>query len=186
MPLYRVRTQWSGVPLVGPAVTNAYFNSATGTAQQAVTAWSAFLASSMTQVLSTVSYAVEPQVATIDAGAGALLAITNTTPGSGVGTASGDAAPPATQGRLDLNTTSIINNRLLKGEIFMPGVSELSNSSLGVPTAGYISTIGGAATTLVGVANADWVVWSRVHGVFAPVDQAIVWPRWAILKSRRD
>lgn len=186
MAVRRVQVVWTGATVEGGGLSTFYFNDAVGTAAQNVSSVAAFLAGTEGSRSSGLAWATVADVATLNVGSGALESITATTPSTGVGTASGDVLPMITQGLLRLVTSQIVNGRLLRGRLFLPGPVETVNSSAGAPLSGYLTDYNGDAATLVADANSDWSVWSITHGVLASVQTATVWNKWASLRSRRD
>ena len=185
MPLYRVITDWTGPQVTGPSVSVLWFNSLGGTAQQATSAVSVFLDGILDRITSGLTYHNRSDVHTIDAVTKKTTAITAVGPGSGAGTSGGAYLPTATQGRIDLHTGVIIDGRELRGKFFAPAPTN-SDSGAGNPTPAYITDLNANAATLIASPNAQWVIWSRTHGVFADVASATTWPKWSVLRSRRD
>ena len=184
MPMNRVQVVWSGTPTVGGGLSTFYFADTVGTPAQQVAAVAAFLTTTDTQRTTALSWATNPDVANLDIATGNLLGITSTTPSTGTGSATGDIQPYATQGLLRLVTNVVVGTKLLRGRLFLPGSVESSNS--GIPISAYQTAYNGAAATLIGAANAEWLVWSKVHGQVAPVITATTWNKWAVLRSTRD
>jgi len=143
-----------------------------------------FLAATETQRTTQITWATAADVATLNTQTGKLEGLTSTTPATGAGSAAGDPAPFATQGLLRLFTNTIVNDRLLRGRLFLPGVVEAS--STGVPSAGYMTAYNTPAAALIADANTQWNVWSHTWGASSPVITASTWNRWAVLRSRRD
>lgn len=186
MSVNRVQVIWSGTLIAGGGLTTFYFSDATGTPAQHVSAAALYLSATEAQRVTSCSWATDTDVATLNVGTGTLEGITNVASTSGVGTAAGDAMPPTTQGLQQLFTNSVTTGRLLRGRLFLPGAPESVNGSTGVPMSAIATAYNAAAATLIANANADWSVWSKTHGVLASVQSVAFWPKWAVLRSRRD
>jgi hypothetical protein len=185
MAIYRVRVTLSGASVVGGGLSTFYFNNLGGTAQQAVTALGTFFGAIRPKVHNTVSYSSEPDVATLDSSNGNLMAITGTLPFAGTGAGGGEVMALNTQGLLRLRTDTIANNRFVHGRFFIPGPEESANTT-GVPLGAYKDAMSGAGAALIADGTCIWVVWSRTHGVEAPIVSATCWEKWATLSGRRD
>jgi len=186
MPANRVRVVWDGPIIEGTGLSTFYFDSAVGTAAQQVAAVAAFLAATDDQRFIGMTWATEPDVATLNVGTGVLEAVTSTSQSSGTGTEAGDGLPPATQGLLRMTTSTIAGGSLLRGRLFLPGATEADNLSGGSPEPSYRADYDAAAAALIADANTAWSVWSKTHGVLSTVVTATVWTKWATLRSRRD
>lgn len=182
--LSRIQVIWSGTPVVGGGLSTFYMLNSVGTVAQQVAAVATFLDNSESSRSTSLSWATSADVAVIDDATGNLVSMESVTPETGVGTGTGDLAPYATQGLLRLYTTTVVGGRLLRGRLFLPGVTEGANT--GIPSAGYISNYNTVAAALISDANTAWAVWSRTHGTSQAVSTATTWNRWAVLRSRRD
>ena len=182
---YKVQAQWTG-GIGGPYLTTTYFSVAGGaTAANANAALGAFFTAIKSLISNTITVATLSQVEEIDATDGHPVASNAVTPVTNTGTASGDVLPPATQGLVQVHTGQYVNNREIRGRIFLGGMME-ANSTLGVPTSGTITTVNTALATLVADANSEWIVWSRRNGISKDVSSAVMWSTWAQLRSRRQ
>lgn len=186
MAINRVRVTWAGDPTAGGGLSTFYFDSAAGTAAQQVSAVNTFLTATNDQRAPTCGYTIENDVDTLNAATGALENTTATAGGNGVGTATGDPLPPICQGLLRLFTSGIVNGRLLRGRIFLPGATESLTQSTGGTATTYRADYDAAAAALIADANTTWVVWSKTHGFTAAVGSASTWTKFASLRSRRD
>jgi hypothetical protein len=185
MAVNRVRVVWSGAPIVGGGLSTFYFNQFAGTPSQQVAAVAAFLNATNDQRGSAISWATEADVASLELD-GRLSGFSTVTPATGVGTATGDVLPRASQGLLRILSTLILGGRLLRGRLFLPGPTETMNSSAGAPLAIYTDDYNAAAAALIGDGSTDWVVFSQKYAAIASVSTASTWDRWATLRSRRD
>lgn len=187
--IMRVRTVLSGVPGT-PYYSNLYFVGAPGgaDAQDCLDNVAAFFNSLESTMISTCTWQSEGDVALIDPATGTLVGNASGTPGSGVGTVSGDPMPWANQGLLRLLTNTYVGGRRLRGRFFNPAQVE-ANSTLGVPIGAYVTglnTIGTALITASAADSAEWIVWSRANGTYGVITSVDTWGQWAVLRSRRD
>jgi hypothetical protein len=133
-----------------------------------------------------------PEVDEIEETNGAIVGQTvGTLPPAVTFSAAGDFLPYQTQALLRLTTGTFIDGRRLRGRQYLPGWTELSNTSGGVPAGSSVANITSAAallgTTIVTPMNQR--VWHRPKAG-SPGLSAIVVARqagvnWAVLKSRR-
>jgi len=186
MAINRVQVIWSGGALTGTGLSTFYFDSATGTAAQQVSAVAAFLTGTEDRRVNTCVWTTGADVATLNVGTGALEAITVVTQQTGTGTVGTDALPQQTQGLLRVLTTTIVAGRLLRGRIFLPGTVEADSGTTGNPSSTYRTDYDTNAATLISDANTNWMCWSATHGTAASIATANTWSRWAVLRSRRD
>lgn len=185
MSIRRVRVTYSGLSTVGGGLSTFMFDTGTGTATQCVTAVAAFMGAVDNQMSNTVVWQTESDVATLDTQSGQLESITSTTPQTGQGALAGEILPPATQGLLRLRTDVIVGGRLLRGRLFLPGMTETNNDG-GGPLAALRTAIDAAAATLIADANSNWQVWGKTSGSQGAITSATLWTKWGILRSRRD
>jgi len=174
-----------GTPTQGDGLGTFWFNAATGTAQNCVTAVETFM-NGIDQVLTQdLSWVCENDVYSFDSGTGALTGITSTAVSPTFGQLSDNNNPPAVQGLLRLRTDTVISGRLLRGRLFIPGSTEANNDD-GQPSATFKTAVDTAAAALIADANTDWIVYSRTHSSIATVVSGSTWNKWAQLRSRRD
>lgn len=184
--LCRLRTSWTGLQ-GAPYLSTIYFARVDSTtASDAADAVAALWSGCAADIRSTLAWEVEPDVATIDDVTGALVGVDNISGGhAGNGTSTQESLPFATQGLLRLASNTVVSGRILKGHLFIPGPTENVGGE-GTPTSGYKSSVLAAWADLLASGPAIPVIWSRKHGVSAPVLSASVWAQWAVLRSRRD
>ena len=183
--MWRVRASWAG-GIGGPYLTTTFFDTGGGlTAPNANAALGAFFTAVKSLISNTITVSTLSQVDSVDSATGGINASTAVTPVVNTGTASGDVLPPASQYLCQLHTGQYVNNREIRGRIFLGGAME-ANSTLGVPTSGSISTIQTALTTLVTDVNSDLVVYSKRNAISRTVTSGTVWAVWAQLRSRRS
>lgn len=101
----------------------------------------------------------------------------------------GTSSPPqlADQSNMLLRwrTPLVVGGRRLIGRSFWPGIAA-SYSSGGQPSAGDVFPIVPILQNWVDSTSGAFVLWSRVHGVVAPVTSAGIAPFWASQRRRRD
>lgn len=182
--IWKVVTRFNGT-VGGPGTNTLYFDGAATTASAANAAAGAFWTSYSPFMCPPLTWATDPQVEKIDVATGGLVSITAVTPVSGAGSSGTDPGPWANQGLLQLRTGNIVGRRELRGRIFLPAVSENSNTN-GVPNASYKSSVDGFGATLIAAASASLVVYSKTHTAAFHATSATTWAEWAVLRSRRQ
>jgi hypothetical protein len=186
--MYRVRTLWTGTPVVD-GITTLHYDAAGGSAQDAIDA-TADLFSTWTPFLAALQIGrVDETVDLIDMATGSLTGQTVGVTADIPTTGSEEALSPANQMLVRLHTDAFLNGRQVKGRIFVPGLTELANVGGGFVDGSLISGSASALGSWVSGADAVPVVWHRPKtpgtGAFFPVLSATIWPTWAILKNRR-
>lgn len=183
--VYRVRANWTGAPVTGPAVSTFFFADDVITAQAASNHVSTFLGN-LDAVLSTqLTWTTEPEVDTLDTTTGILQNVTSVTTATGTGSNAADPLPRTTQGLARWGTGQIISGRALKGHMFIPGFCEDNNTNGNVAPA-TVTGVNTALSNFVTAAAPHFVIWSRTHGTSRPVVTSSLWSQWAYLSSRRD
>lgn len=109
-----------------------------------------------------------------------------TTPQTGAGGTVGDFLPLATQGLVNLRTGVFIGGREVRGKIYIPGLTEASNTSSGTWLGTQVAAVQTAVNTLLAAGDPAFGVWSRLHGSISPATAGTVTSKWAVLRSRRD
>jgi hypothetical protein len=183
----RVRTVWTGVA-GAPYYTNMYFNddNTITPAQDAVNAVGTFWSALSGNIVNTVSYTVQGDVARINVATGQLQGAWAVTPVTAAGTAAVDQLPRQVQGLVRWETGTVVSGRFLRGRTFIPGLGETLNNPGGVPTPTLVALFGTAGAALIADTGNELLVWSRAHGVANPVVSATGWSQWATLRTRRD
>lgn len=174
-----------------PGYTNMYFFGdpySTSTAQDNVEDVAAFWDSMAVQFPSSWRFAVQPDVSVLDEVSGALLRIESTTPpAQGV---FGDAAAYAggVGAVASWNTAAVHLTKRLRGRTFLVPLNSTKYDTDGTITAGALTALRGAVTTLAAVAN--FGVWGRPvagsGGEWAGATGGTVRDHVAWLSSRRD
>lgn len=156
--LYQVRFNWTGP--FGATDSVMHFNTGPGTAAQAASAAKDLWQSIDNALHSSVSWALDTDVRTINEATGQLDAITSVTAASGTGSGTGDYVD-LLQGLIVWNTGEVEDGRLLRGRTFIPGITEASVDTTGRPTSGFASVVNTAAAALIAAGGVDLDVWHR-------------------------
>jgi hypothetical protein len=185
VPIWRVRTnliQSAGNPLL----STMYFpGDPIVTPLEAVTAVGAFWGLLGDAMSETCTWAVEAEVASIDASTGDLIDLENAgSTFTGAGTLTGQPLPPANQALIRWKTSSIVAGRQLQGRTFIPGMTENLNDD-GTPNAGLVALCAAAADSMFSVGTGAISIFSHTHNVAALATSASVYPQYAVLRSRR-
>lgn len=213
MSLFRVRVNLTGFS--GAPGLSTYYAIATGVADQAQSAenwanrvaqfWASLVGPDSINTMFTDRFtaSIEQVVDVIEETTGNLLAqhAVTTTPTSATGQTAGGQAPNATNLLLKLNTDGIVNNRPVRGRIFIGPTKEEADLD-GTPTTTLTSKLNSAAAAEL-IATPDpalnqpfFAVWSRPfdgsptvparQGSEHQVTFTTVPDFWAIQRSRRD
>lgn len=183
--MMRVRTVFSG-PQGTPWVNTLYFAGDTQTiADAAVADVGAFWGAVDALMNTGVTWATESEVEVVDEVTGNVTAVLVTTPQTGAGATVTELLPRIAQAVVRMRTGTFIGGREVRGRIFVPGLTELANTT-GQVTAATLTTIQTAAQALMDSVNQQWVVWSRTHGVARLISSVSVWSQFSYLGSRRD
>jgi hypothetical protein len=158
MAIYQVRTNWTGS--FGATDSVMHFDQVSGTAQQAATAVMNMWQSIDNALHSSVSWALDTDVRTLNEATGALSAIATVSAASATGSGTGDYVD-LLQGLIVWNTGEVVDGRLLRGRTFIPGITEASVDTTGRPTSGFASVVNTAVSTLIADVNSQPVVWHR-------------------------
>lgn len=188
----------TGTGLPGGGLTQLYWTPGTvgGSTADATdclarfrTVWETFKA----RIHTSISINYDPLVLALEATTGVLTGTFNATdPATTIGTDTGDPLPYQTQGLLKWTTASVINGRRVRGRLFIPGPTEGSNTSAGVPMTTYTNDVvsGGGTLFNPGATTSFAVVWHRPSGAGAGAAPAITAatasPTWSVLRSRRS
>jgi hypothetical protein len=183
--LRRVKVNYTGASVTGPAVSRFHFTTALGSDQSCVDAVAAYFEAIDGQLSGTLSWASDSLVEYFDIATGETQSLGSTTPFTGTGSGDGQQLPLTTQGLISWRTGAYLAGREIRGRTFVPGFTE-TGSDAGRPTSGVISAMVNAAAALVAETDIDFVVWTKTHGTAAVVVGADVWSEWASLRSRRD
>lgn len=184
MALRRVRTALSG-SAGAPWLSTAYFENATGTALDAVTAVDGFWESIKGLIVNEITWVVEAEVYTIDPVTGQPIGVEGTAGQSGAGTNTGEPVALASQGLCRYSTGVFVGGREVRGRTFVPGLCEDALSA-GQMSLTYQSAIAAAGQALCDATTVDFRVWSRKNGASYRPSVASCWNQLAVLRSRRD
>lgn len=181
---HRVKVTWGGVVVPGGGLSTFNFTGLAGTEQDCADAVSTFMTTIQSYLNQNVTWRVENDVEEFDVVTGALTGVTTVTGSNGVGLKTEEALPWATQGLLRLQTGFYTAGRQLRGRLFIPGFTE--DESPGGTVSGTIAAGVTAAGNALVTEAVGWAVWSRTHGVQAPISVTSMWDLWAVLRSRRE
>lgn len=178
----RVRTVFSGVA-GSPYYSNLYFGDSSS-ASACVTVVDTFF-TDMDGVISTeLAWTVQGTVVTIDPITGDITSSEDVGGTNGFGDDAGEQMPPANQILLRWHTGEYINGRELRGRLFVPSPTIVSDDG-GVVLSASRTQVQNAADTLIG-SGQNMLLWSKTHGETRSVTTADVWEQFAVLRSRRD
>jgi len=196
MAIRRVRTLLTGVA-GSPWYSNIYFDADGVTPDAAANVvsvddmWTAVISN----IANDISWVVEGNVSVLDETDGKLIDVESVTQGTGTGTSSGDMLPFTTQGLIQLQTSTFINGRRVRGRVFVPGLTEDASTN-GVPISGMVTNLIAAGNALWDSDTSGALVWARPFagsetvearaGSKAPITAVAAWNKWAVMRSRRD
>lgn len=185
MPMYRVRTVFTGVPGT-PYYSNLYFTQEGGTVAQARAAVNTFWEANKALITVNLKWSIELEVPIIDEVTGDVISVAaGTTTYTSQGTRTETPIPYSNQVLCRLRTGVFNGGREIRGRIFIPGFTQISQNSDGVVG----TAAAGVATNLAAMINsadAQLVVWAKSKGAYAVVNSGSVWNQFAVLRSRRD
>lgn len=183
--VYRIRAQWTGAPVNGPTVSTFYFDDTLGTQQDCADSVVDFLGNLDDLLTNQITWNLETEVETLDTVTGTLTDVATVSTGFGTGTATTEFLPTVTQGLIRWNTGQILNGRVVKGHMFVPGMLE-SQNDYGRPNAAILSAVETISDNFQTTAGVEFVIWSRTNGAAVTVLGSSMAPQWSYLSSRRD
>ena len=146
-----------------------------------------------THIEQSISFVFDTTVLAIEATTGVLVSsFTAAAAATVVGGVSADALPRQTQGLLRWGTSTVINGRRVRGRLFMPGAIETDNTSAGVPSGTYTSTLttAGGSIFTPGATSSEACIWHRPGpagaGASPDITSASAATTWSVLRSRRS
>lgn len=105
-----------------------------------------------------------------------------------VGNGGISAVPNAAQGLIRLRTGTVVNGRVLKGRIYIPGMTSSAMTADGEVTSTMVTTLVGAGVALIS-ATAPVNVWHRpvngVGGIATLATGTSAWGEFAVQRRRR-
>lgn len=187
MSLYQVNVSWTGPS--APLYSSFHFDVAFGsTPQQTADAVADFLTALDDNLNSAFAWSVDGEVRQMNEATGALQAVIPVT-GAGATCGSGGIYVDLLQGLITWGTGEIVNGRVLRGRMFIPGIEEGRNNTSGRPESTFITACETAAAGLIADADTQLVVWHRpvngLGGEIGEVLSASMADRWSFLSSRR-
>lgn len=195
--LLKVQTVWSGIE-GAPYYSTMHFGAGADEveSQEAADAMTSFWNICEPIIRSGLTWEITPEVLVFNDVDGALVRADVIVGGFGAGTNVGEILPRAASGLVRWSTGVVVGRRFLRGRTFIPLPTETNNDVLGVPTAGYKTTLQSAIDNLLGDITVAPYIWSRPQkdaegnitrdGDSAPIQSGTVWDEWAYLRSRRD
>jgi hypothetical protein len=137
---------------------------------------------------STTNLTADPEIRVLDTASGTLMGFETM---DGVvnynGTGGTSAVPNAAQGLIRFNTGAVVAGRVLRGRLFIPGMSVTAQGA-----DGHVSSSGLAALNAAGTAldlSGNLQVWHRpvdgVGGDAHAVNTTSAWTEFAVLRRRR-
>ena len=135
---------------------------------------------------SSLVWANEPEVVTIDQASGDITSSETVTTFPVGGTAS-DLLPLVTQGLITWRTGSFIAGRQVIGHTFLPTAPESDNDVDGTPSSGYATAWLGSVTA-ADAAHPDVThcIYSRKNGIAKTRTSFAMQNSWSYLRTRRD
>lgn len=187
---------WQGAP----GLSQMYFRGAVPgafdatDALNAVTAVHTFWTGVRSNFANSVTAQVQAVVSVIEATTGALVAeIQVAPPAVVVGSGGASYGPISSGASIYWHTTSVFNDRLLRGRTFLSPLIAGSYNASGAVSAIPLAAIKATADALVASASADMVVWHRpfptkaaANGGYGSATGATVSDKASVLRSRRD
>ena len=199
--MFRCRAIISGVSGL-PGVFTAYFNApaspTNADADEALKRVRLCLEAVKAYISTSVVYAYDTRVATLDPANGQLVG-SQTATGlvATTGTGAGNRLPPATQAYFTDVAGAVLNGRALLGRHNVAGMIVTAADAAGVPVAGLTSALYNAGTalrTVILTSTVTHVVWHRQiltgphagPGLTSAVGGTNTPGKFAVLRSRRD
>nr|CRY96139.1 hypothetical protein [uncultured prokaryote] len=197
--MIRVRTFLTGTAVVGGGINDLYFRTVDGTEAQDAVNLCASVWDDMTTYCGRWTATWESEVAIVEDSDGNIESYAPVTaPAPVIADQSINVTAPATQGLVRFNTGGVVNNRRVKGRMFVPGILAFNVTPNGAFNGAAALQTTLTATLLGPSVEPDLLVWSRP---FAPTAQRPgvaregssflvsgigVDDKFAVLRSRRD
>lgn len=192
---FEYRVEWGGTAVTGPGVS--VFHSRTdgiataGTSAQSMADRCRVLFDAIKNLVPPgVTWTFPNEVTELDTTTGVLEDVhTITSPLDVVSTAASGGHSRPSGGRIDWNTSSVVNGRRLRGRTYIVPLAAAQYDTTGTLASGLITALETAATAYRSTSvftAAQPVVWSRTHGVLADIVGSSVIDRASVLRSRRD
>ena len=182
--MYKVTQVATGVA-GAPYYLTGYFDTTTGTAQQAADRWRALLSAGVSTYAAPLVLNAITEVPTIDPTNGNLTGLSTVAVAAVTMTGAGEPLPAATSLLLRWRTGVYIGGREIRGRTNIPRMTE-PDSTAGVPNAALISAWQTRQNTLLGSPSPSHVIWSPKNHLWAYTTAGSPWSQWAVLRSRRD
>lgn len=181
----RVRTVFTGVAGT-PWYSNLYFLGSVDN-QSAVDRVATFWNGMLLMIDNDVVVTTEGEVTSITVETGVVAGLDSVDPVVQSGQNPVDPLPYSNQLLLALHTGEYVAGREVRGRCFVPGLCE-DNTTGGSFNGAAVAMANTAAENLrsAGLANNDWVVYSRKNHRIDNIDSAVAARKPAVLRSRRD
>lgn len=196
----RVRTVFTGVG-GSPFYNNLYFGGIDNliNAQDCVDAVDVAWTTLTTIMNGALIGAIEAEVPIIEDTTGEIQSVVSTTGGVVDPTSAAEPLPTAAQGLVRLSTNTFVDGRRLRGRVFVPGLTEASQST-GQPNSSTIASLANFGQVIIDDTSVNLVIFRRPRaadpdanppvtaraGTSASVTASTGWGEFAVLRSRRD
>lgn len=200
--MLRVRTLLTGVAGSPWYVNTYHFGSDQADADNATARVRVFWDTIKAKIVSGVTIQVQTDVADVAEVDGEITTYLSSPTLPVTATGSGLPLPFSNQALVRLGTDAVARGRRVQGRLLIPGYVTGESTFTGTPTAGSISSTNAAAAPLRTPGGTGALgVWHRPlytpsvgslppvlidPGQFHPATSAIMQPKWAVLRSRRD
>jgi hypothetical protein len=192
---FEYRVEWNGSVITGAGIS-VFHSRGDGVATNATTAQSMAdrcrtLFDGIKALVPTgIIWTFPNEVTELDTATGVLTDVHSITPPADVSSSAGSTSySRPSGGRVDWNTSAIVNGRRLRGRTYFVPLAGSTQDGTGGITTTAIATLETAANAYrnTGVFTAATpVVWSRTHGIVADIIGSSVIDRCSVLRSRRD
>lgn len=169
----------------GPARSTWWFGPGDVSPAAAVSAVGGFYDDIKSFLWEGITYTTDGTCDVIDSTDGSLQGVVSVTPIQVIGTSGSDPVATVAQARIDWSTGTFENHRQLKGRVFIAGCVS-PGSSAGHLDTDLVAVLNTGIANFIADTDSDPIVFSRTHNVFASISAGEVWPKWAVLRSRRD
>lgn len=161
-PLFRIRTEWTGLA-GGSGLTTTFFDESTFGVQQTIDKMADFWSSLDSVINTEATWSVAGDADIIDPTTGNIIAVESGTAVSGGGTDISATLSAGTQGLLNLRTGVYAGGREIRGKLYVPAPA-IDHLDEGVPDQDYRDALTTAWATFSATVVHPPVVYSRTHG----------------------
>lgn len=195
----RIRINWAGPAIVGPAVSTVYSDDAVDGHSTVKNALNVLFNALDNLCSSAVTWVMPATMDVIDDATGNLVDVVTGDQISGAFANAAEQVARATMLNLRFNTAGIVNNHRVKGRIYVPGLS-IGALDDGQLSSANLASINSAAATFASATAGHFRVWSRPFepapgqedpppsrsGSSHLLTTAVFQQKLAVLRSRRD